>query len=99
MGDRGGAGRGLLRKGFKIRKTEYGISVLSALKVIRVPRSVSDIRAVLSEGMDEQSATAYFQGVVDEIVKEVAVMSALKSHPNIVSCEDYKVIPHAGEIG
>ena len=84
---------------YKIQKTDYGITTHSALKVIRIPRSTSDIRAALNDGMDEQSVTTYFQGFVDEIVQEVAVMSSLKSHPNIVNYEDHTVLNHNGEIG
>ena len=80
-------GEGSYGKVFEIYKTNYGITAHSALKVIRIPRSTADIRAALNEGMDEQSVTTYFQGFVDEIVQEIAVMSSLKNHPNIVSYE------------
>lgn len=92
-------GEGSFGKVFEIRKDAYGVSTQSALKVIRVPKSQADIRAALNDGMDEQSVTSYFQGFVDEIIKEIAIMSTLKSHPGIVSCEDHMVIDHPGEIG
>ncbi|WP_418745972.1 serine/threonine-protein kinase [Frisingicoccus sp.] len=92
-------GEGSYGKVFEIYKTNYGITAHSALKVIRIPRSTADIRAALNEGMDEQSVTTYFQGFVDEIVQEIAVMSSLKNHPNIVSYEDHFVSSHSGEIG
>ena len=92
-------GEGSYGKVFEIYKTNYGITAHSALKVIRIPRSTADIRAALNEGMDEQSVTTYFQGFVDEIVQEIAVMSSLKNHPNIVSYEDHFVSSHSSEIG
>ena len=92
-------GEGAFGKVFEIQKNDYGITTRSALKVIRVPRSQADIRAALADGMDEKTVTSYFQGFVEEIVKEIAIMSSLKSHPGIVSCEDHKVIPHADNIG
>ena len=92
-------GEGSFGTVYEIQKSDFGVTTRSALKVIRVPRSQADVKAVLSDGMDDQSVTTYFQGVVNEIVKEIAVMSALKSHPNIVSCEDHQVIAHEGEIG
>lgn len=67
--------------------------------MIRIPKSNSEIREAMSEGMDEQSVTTYFEGVVKRYIKEIAVMSELKSHPNIVACEDYQVENHAGNIG
>ena len=92
-------GEGSYGKVFEICKTDYGITTRSALKVIRIPRSTSDIRAALSEGMNEESVTSYFQGFVEEIVQEIAVMSSLESHPNIVSYKDHCVLNHNGEIG
>ena len=92
-------GEGSFGAVYEVERSDYGITTRSALKVIRVPHSPSDLKAALSEGMDERSVTTYFQGMVDEIVKEIAVMATLKGHSNIVSCEDYQVIPHAGEIG
>lgn len=49
--------------------------------------------------MDEQSVTSYFKGFVDEIVKEISFMTKVKSHSNIVSFEDYKVVEHEDGIG
>lgn len=92
-------GEGSFGKVFEIQKTDYGVTTRSALKVIRVPKNQTDIRAALADGMDEKSVTSYFMGFVEEIVKEIAIMSSLKSHPGIVSCEDHKVIEHAGQIG
>lgn len=66
------------------------------MKVIRIPQSQADVRSILSEGMDQGSATDYFRGVVDEIVQEIAVMAQLKSHPAIVSYEDHQILPHEG---
>lgn len=92
-------GEGSFGTVFEIQKTDFGITSRSALKVITVPKSQADIRMALSEGMDERSITTYFQGIVDELVKEIAIMSSLKAHAGIVSCEDHKVIPHSGDLG
>ena len=92
-------GEGATGRVFEIRKTDYGITTRSALKVIRVPHSDSDIRAAFSEGMNEESVSSYFQGFVDEIVKEIVIMSNLKSHPNIVSYEDHQVTVHEDSLG
>lgn len=84
---------------YKIEKTEYGITTHAALKVIRIPKSQADIKDALGEGMDEKSVTSYFQGMVDSLVREIAVMTTLKSHPNIVAYENHKVMAHPGSIG
>jgi len=92
-------GEGSYGKVFEVHKNNFDVTTKAALKLIRIPKSVSDIREAMSEGMDEQSVTTYFEGIVKRFVKEIAVMSELKSHPNIVACEDYVVEPHAGNIG
>lgn len=76
---------------YEIEKNNYGIIVKSALKVIRIPASKSEIKTALSEGMDENSIVSYFEGCVNEIAKEIEVMLSLKNHPNIVSYEDHHV--------
>ena len=92
-------GEGAYGKVFELEKSNFGIMAKSALKLIRIPKSVSEVREALSEGMDEQSVTSYFKGIVEHFIKEIAIMSELKSHPNIVSCEDYAVQEHEGSIG
>lgn len=84
---------------FEVQKKNFDVTAKAALKMIRIPKSNSEIREAMSEGMDEQSVTTYFEGVVKRYIKEIAVMSELKSHPNIVACEDYQVENHAGNIG
>lgn len=92
-------GEGSYGKVFEVHKNNFDVTAKAAVKLIRIPKSVSEIREAMSEGMDEQSVTTYFEGIVKRFVKEIAVMSELKSHPNIVACEDYVVESHAGNIG
>lgn len=96
-------GEGASGQVFKIQKTiERNNSktyVYSALKVIRIPRSASDVYEVRNASTDEKSVTEYFQKYVDQIINEIEIMSELKGHPNIVSYEDHSVIPHRGEVG
>ena len=92
-------GQGATGKVFEIEKSGYGITVKSALKVIRIPKSPSDIQAVRNEGMTMESVEDYFREFVDEILREVRIMVSLKEHPNIVSYEDHCVVPHESEVG
>ncbi len=91
-------GAGSYGKVYEVKKTSYGVETVSALKVIRIPESPAEIRSALNDGMDEQSVTGYFKGFVDEILHEIAIMSAVKSHPNIVSYEDHHLEEYPGEI-
>lgn len=92
-------GEGSYGKVFKIQKEQAGITASAALKVMRIPKSASDVKKILHEGMDERSATTYFKGYVNKLMQEIAIMSTLKGHPGIVSCENYELIPHSGSIG
>lgn len=92
-------GEGGFGKVYEIQKNNYGVNLKSALKVIHIPHSPSDLQAILQEGMDEVSVTSYFHGFVQEIVNEISIMTSLKGHTNIVSCEDYSVVESEDTIG
>lgn len=94
-------GEGSFGKVYRAKREEVGnITSYSAIKIIRIPQSNAEVDSVKSEnGLDDQSTTAYFKGFVDECVNEIKTMESLKGTQNIVSVEDYKVIPHENEIG
>lgn len=91
--------RGSYGKVVEIERNEFGLSMKSALKIISIPGNNSELRAVMGEGIDNKSITSYFYGFVEEIIKEIAIMSELKGHTNIVTYEDHRVIPHEDHIG
>lgn len=92
-------GEGSYGKVYKITKSSFNVESWSALKVISIPRSVQEIKEVMSEGMDDKSVTSHFEGIVEQFVREIAIMSDLKVNPNIVSVEDYVIVPHKESIG
>ena len=92
-------GEGSYGKVFELKKEQFGITSKAALKLIRIPKTTAEVREALSDGMDEKSVTTYFKGIVEQFVKEIAVMSELKGHPNIVGCEDFVVNAQEGSIG
>lgn len=92
-------GEGSYGKVYKVSRNEFGYTYYSALKVITIPRDPSDIRSVTESGMDKESVTVYFHGMVENIVKEFALMTKLRGNTNIVSCEDYEVVQHKDGIG
>ena len=57
-------GEGSFGKVYEIRKTEFGTTYKTALKVITIPPAPGDVKAAYAEGMDEQSVTDYFRSVV-----------------------------------
>ena len=93
-------GSGSFGKVFKIKRTGLNNFVEeSALKVIRIPQNPSDYQSALSEGMDDESVSAYFESIVSELSNEFALMSRLKGNTNIVSFEDYEVVKIPDDFG
>ncbi|MBE5922973.1 MAG: PASTA domain-containing protein [Lachnospiraceae bacterium] len=92
-------GEGSYGKVYRIKREEFGHVYESALKVISVPQSKTEIRSAIAEGMDEESAKTYFYSVVKEIVEEFTFMSKLRGNTNIVSYEDHSVVSDKEEIG
>jgi serine/threonine protein kinase len=92
-------GEGSFGKVYEIMREDYGEIYRSALKAITVPQSESEIKSVMYDGMDEDSARKYFENFVKDIISEFILMSKLKGNSNVVSYEDHLVIPHEGKIG
>ena len=92
-------GEGSFGKVFEIRREDFGQTYRAALKAITIPESASEVRSMLSEGMDKASVRASFQSTVEELVKEFALMSKLKGNSNVVSYENHQVIEHRDGIG
>ena len=92
-------GEGSFGKVYKVHREEFGKTYYSAVKIINIPQSESDLRHVRGEGMDRASMREYFQAFVTDIVLEIELMSEFRGNSNIVSFEDHKVIEKTGEIG
>lgn len=82
-----------------VREDFDGTSYSSAIKIITIPQSEDELKRARAEGMDDKSVTAYFHGVVAEVVQEVVLMSNLIGNSNIVSYADHVVIEHQNHVG
>lgn len=92
-------GQGTYGKVFEVKKSEFGLTVVSAMKVMTIPHSQTEVKTAMSEGMDGESLTRYFEGIVQNVLREIQTMSSFKGCENIVHYEDHCVIPHEGELG
>ena len=93
-------GEGSFGKVYKAERTEMGNKFYSAIKIITVPQNSSEAETISAEvGYDAKSTTAYFKALVDDCVNEIKMMESFKGIQNIVSVEDYKVVPHEGSFG
>ena len=92
-------GEGSFGRVYEIQREDFGETYRAALKIITVPQNEAELQGVLEEGMSVQQAEQYFYGMVEDIVREFAIMSKLKGTANVVGYEDHAVIKHKGSIG
>ena len=93
-------GAGSYGKVFEIeRRDEFDTVFTGALKAITIPSSPDELEEILSDGMDRDGASTYFRDYVKDLNREIALMSKLKGHSNIVSYEDHKMFPHEDGVG
>ncbi len=92
-------GEGSFGKVYKIIKEELGYTYDSALKVIRIPQSQSEVTSIKNQGMSDESVTMYFKSMVEELVSEFALMSKFRGTSNIVSYEDHVIEENKDSFG
>lgn len=92
-------GEGSFGKVYKAQRTEKGRSFYSAIKVITIPGSKSELNSVRAETNDDNATRDYFENLVEECIQEVSTMGYFRGNSHIVSVEDYKVIEYLDEIG
>lgn len=92
-------GRGSYGVVYKVVREDNNIKSHAAVKVISIPSDESELDSLRSEGLSEEGAKTYFQGIVNDFVGEIRLMESLKGVQNIVSVEDYKVVENTEGIG
>ncbi|MDR1616762.1 MAG: protein kinase [Syntrophomonadaceae bacterium] len=92
-------GEGAFGMVYEVVREEHGLTTSAAVKVISIPKNDSEVSSLRAEGISEEASKTYFQGIVDDYVKEIKLMDSFKATPNIVSIEDYKVIEKTDKIG
>ena len=92
-------GKGSFGTVYEIQREDFGQTYHAALKIITVPQSEEEVRSALDEGMSQTQAEQYFYSVVEDIVREFAIMARLKGTANVVGYEDHSVIRHRDGFG
>lgn len=92
-------GEGSFGKVYKAERCERGRSFYSAIKIITIPSSQSELNSVRSETTDEKSTREYFQNLVEECIQEVSTMEYFRGNSHVVSVEDFKVVEYLDVIG
>ena len=80
-------GEGSFGQVYKAQRTERGKSFYSAIKIINIPGSQSELNSVRSETGNDQAAREYFQNLVEECIQEIGTMEYFRGnfHPHGVS--------------
>lgn len=93
-------GEGNYGKVFEISRSEFGITYRAAMKAISIPQKETESDALmLDSGMSHEQVTSYYYGCVEQLSREIDLMTRLKRNSYIVSYEDHQIIPHADGIG
>lgn len=82
---------------YKCCKTEHGVDVYSAIKVISIPQN--DVTDVSSIGIDEGSVRQFYKSILEDCVEEIRLLESVKGCVNIVAVEDFQVIENPNGIG
>lgn len=91
-------GEGSFGKVYLIKKQLLDGEIFSALKVITIPQSSSQIRTEKANGMSDEEIHDYFKSIVEDWHKEIILLNSLKGITNVVNIEDYKIIEDPNEI-
>lgn len=92
-------GAGSFGRVYRIERREFGEVYEAALKVITVPASGPGYETSGTEGMSIPETEQYYYSVVEELAREIALMSKLKGTAHVVGYEDHQVIRHEQGIG
>ena len=84
---------------YEIERSEFGTVYKEALKVISIPKERSDVKNIMSGGLDYQDTLEYFEGMLNDMIKEFSLMRSVRGNTNIVDYIDHEVIRRKEEIG
>ena len=92
-------GSGSFGSVYKAVRRDSLVESSAAVKIISIPKFDSEIDSLRADGLDTYGATTYLQGIVNNCVSEIQLMTSLKGIQNIVSVEDYKIVRKTDRIG
>lgn len=84
---------------YKIERNISGIQENAALKIISKPKNADEIEKYYDNGYDRASIIASYESEIKNYVQEYKLLKELQGQSNIVSCDDFTVIPNADGIG
>jgi len=92
-------GKGSFGRVYEVVRDRFGLIEHCAVKVIGIPTDEAEIQSLKSDGMTLDNITDYYEGIVREFLQEIAVMSKLRGHTNIVGYDDYTIVERKDRFG
>ena len=92
-------GSGSYGRVFAAERRDLGEVYRAAVKIITVPRNRSEFQSIVHDSGSVEAAAAYCGELVRNLEREFSIMFRLRGRDNIVSCDDYRCIPHADGCG
>ena len=92
-------GGGAYGKVYEIERNISGVQEKAALKIVSRPKDVNEIDDYYANGYDQESIIASYENEIRDYVQEYRLMKELQGQSNIVSCDDFTVVPHENGIG
>ena len=92
-------GEGSFGKVYKAQRMERDKAFYSAIKIVSIPSTRSELKSIQSELGSDQSVKEYFQNLVEDCIQEVNIMEDFRGNSHVVAVEDYKVVEYLDDIG
>ena len=92
-------GGGAYGKVYEIERNVSGVQEKAALKIVSRPKDDNEIDDYYANGYDQESIIASYENEIRDYVQEYRLMKELQGQSNIVSCDDFTVVPHDNGIG
>ena len=92
-------GGGTYGRVYEIERTISGIQEKAALKIVSRPKNKDEIESYYNEGYSKADLIASYESEIQNYVQEYKLMKELQGESNIVSCDDFTLVPHEDGIG
>lgn len=92
-------GEGGFGEVYKAKREILGEITWSAIKVVRIPHNLSEVKEMETSGLTEDLIKDYYKQSVNNYINEIKTMDTMKSASHIVGIEDYEVVENEQGIG
>ncbi|MCR5830504.1 MAG: protein kinase [Lachnospiraceae bacterium] len=86
-------GKGSFGSVYRISRQDYTFVNMAAMKAICVPKDQKEYDLFLEKTGSIEAAKSHCDNILNQILNEIKLMNLFKGYTNIVSMEDYFVVP------